>query len=252
MKIMSFNLRFQGEWDGINAFFKRLPRVLEVINNEKADIIGFQEVTDDMRLTLREMLTDYITVGCGRNDDYHGEAMLIAYRKDVFELISLDNVWLSETPRVPGTKYGLDHSPCPRMYTCLLLKHKDIEKPFRFINTHLDHAGKLARVLEAEQLISDISNFDELFIMTGDFNAEPTSPEIKLITEKLADIGCVDCTRNLGPTFHGFGKLTETELVKIDYIFSNFKCKNAYKVDDFPVCGQYYSDHNAVCAELDI
>ena len=252
MKIMSFNIRYHEERDGINAFFKRLTRVLDVINKEKADIIGFQEVTNEMRCVLRERLTDYITVGCGRGEDYHGEAMLIAYRKDMFELISLENIWLSETPNIPGTKYGLDHSHCPRMYTCLLLKHNDIEQPFRFINTHLDHAGKEARVLEAKQLVSAISKFKEKFIMTGDFNAEPSSPEIKLITESLSSIGGVDCSKDLGPTFHAFGTLPEHKLIKIDYIFSNFECKSAYKVEDIPICGQYYSDHNAVCAILEV
>jgi len=29
-------------------------------------------------------------------------------------------------------------------------------------------------------------------------------------------------------------------------------CKNAYRVEDFPIGGQYYSDHNAVCAEIEL
>lgn len=252
MKIMSYNLRFDGPWDGINAFSNRIPRVLETITKESPDIIGFQEVTDSMRKTMRDILTEYVTVGCGRDGDYHGEAMLIAYKKDLFELIEVKNVWLSETPTVPGTKYGVDHSGCPRMYTSILLKHNDIAKPFRFINTHLDHEGEKARVLEAEQLCADIDKYEENFILTGDFNATPNTPEINLITDKLKHRGCVDCTKELGPTFHAFGKLTEEEQVKIDYIFTDGKCKNAYRVQDIPVNGQYYSDHNAVCAEIEL
>ena len=252
MKIMSFNLRFDGPWDGINAFSNRIPRVLETIEKESPDIIGFQEVTDPMRKTMRESLKGYTTIGCGRNADYHGEAMLIGFKTELFELISVENVWLSETPKVPGTKYGLDHSGCPRMYTSILLKHNNIEKPFRFINTHLDHEGAQARALEATQLCNDISKYEEKFVLTGDFNAEPTEPEIKLITEKLSHRGCVDCTRELGPTFHNFGRLPAEKQVKIDYIFTDGICKNAYRVQDIPINGQYYSDHNAVCAEIEI
>ncbi len=252
MKIMSFNLRFDGPQDGINSFSNRIPRVIETIEKESPDIIGFQEVTDPMRKTMRENLKGYTTIGCGRNGDYHGEAMLIGFKTELFELISVENVWLSETPSVPGTKYGLDHSPCPRMYTSILLKHNDIEKPFRFINTHLDHTGTQARVLESSQLCNDIAKYEERFILTGDFNALPNTPEINQITEKLSHRGCIDCTRDLGPTFHEFGKLSPEKQVKIDYIFTDGICKKAYRVEDIPVNGQYYSDHNAVCAEISL
>ena len=252
MKVMSFNLRFDNPGDGINAFSCRIPRILDTIQKESPDIIGFQEVTDPMRTTMREILEGYTTVGCGRDANYHGEAMLIAFKTELFELIEVKNVWLSETPSVPGTKYGFDHSGCPRMYTSILLKHNEIEKPFRFINTHLDHEGEIARVLESKQLCRDLSEYKENFILTGDFNATPHTPEIALITDSLKERGCIDCTKDLGPTFHNFGKLTQDKQVKIDYIFTDGVCKNAYRVEDFPIGGQYYSDHNAVCAEIEL
>lgn len=252
MKIMSFNLRFDGPWDGINSFTNRIPRVLDTIEKESPDIIGFQEVTDSMRKTMRDSLTEYITIGCGRDSHYHDEAMLIAYKKDLFELIEVKNVWLSETPNIPGSKYGLDHSGCPRMYTAILLKHDDIKEPFWFINTHLDHEGAQARALESAQLCNDISRLNGKFILTGDFNATPNAPEIIHVTQMLSSRGCIDCTRDLGPTFHSFGALPPEQQVKIDYIFTDGVCKNAYRVEDFPVNGQYYSDHNAVCAEIEI
>ena len=252
MKFMSFNLRYDNEGDGINAFSKRISRVLETIEKESPDVIGFQEVLDSMRKTIRESLKGYTTVGCGRDANYHGEAMFIAFKTDDFELIDVKNVWLSETPNVPGTKYGFDHSGCPRMYTSILLKHDKVDKPFRFINTHLDHEGAKARVLEAEQLCRDLDTYKEKFVLTGDFNATPETPEIKLITEKLSHRGCVDCTANLGPTFHDFGRRPAERCIKIDYIFTDGICKNAYRVEDFPVDGQYYSDHNAVVAEIEL
>ena len=252
MKFMSFNLRYDNTNDGLNAFSNRISRVLQVISKENPMVIGFQEVTDSMRKTIRENLKDYTTIGCGRDKNYHGESMFIAFKTDVFELIEVKNVWLSETPNIPGSKYGIDHSGCPRMYCSILLKHDELDKPFRFINTHLDHEGAKARVLEAEQLCHDLSEYPEKFVLTGDFNATPDTPEIKLITTNLSDRGCVDCTKDLGPTFHNFGRLPLERQVKIDYIFTDGICKNAYRVEDIPVNGQYYSDHNAVCAEIEL
>lgn len=252
MKIMSFNLRYDCSSDGINAFSNRISRVIDVISNESPDIVGFQEVTDGMKKTMRENLKGYTTVGCGRESDYHGESMLIAFKTELFELIEVKNLWLSETPNIPGTKYGFDHSHCPRMYTSILLKHNEMDKPFRFINTHLDHVGEKARALEATQLCNDISKYKEKFILTGDFNALPETDEIKLITQKLSNRGCIDCTQDLGPTFHNFGRLPKDKQEKIDYIFTDGVCKNAYRVEDIPVDGQFYSDHNAVVAEIEL
>ncbi len=252
LKIMSFNLRMENKGDGINYFFDRFDRITEVLDQEKPDVIGFQEVNDAMRVKLRDYLTDYTIQGCGRGRDYHGEAMIIAYRKDAVELISLENIWLSMTPAIPGSRYGGDQSGCPRMFTAALLKHNDIKHPFYFINTHLDHEGGMARYLGSVQLVQYISLHKENFVLTGDFNATPETPEIKVITEALAYRDAKDCTEALDGTFHGFGRIPAERQPKIDYIFSDAPCTDSYKVEDVPVEGKYYSDHNAVCAILEM
>lgn len=252
IKVMSFNLRLDCEGDGVNRFRNRIPRIKEVIDKEAPDIIGFQEVTDYMRTVMRDLLTDYTVVGCGRGADYHDEAMIIAFKTEDCELISLENKWLSSTPHIPGSRYGNDQSGCPRMYTSVLLKHKNIDTPLRFFNTHLDHVGENARYLGAMQLVQRISECQEKFIMTGDFNATPDSPEIKLITSALSYRGVVDCTEGLGPTFHGFGRLAEHEFCKIDYIFTDAKPIISYAVEDIMEDGKFYSDHNAVVSIIDL
>lgn len=248
LKFMTFNLRVECASDGINSFSNRFERVLEVIQKEKPTVVGFQEVKDGMRAMLRERLNGYTVQGCGRDADYHGESMLFAYRTDEIELIALDNIWLSPTPRVPGSTFGGDQSKYPRMLTTALLKHNNIETPFRFVNTHLDHVGQMARYLESMQLCQLLSTYPEKFVLTGDFNATPDSPEIRLITSALSYRDVVDCTLGFEGTFHDFGRLPEADRPKIDYIFTDGKCDDAYIVPDVPVEGQYYSDHNAICA----
>ena len=251
LKFMTFNLRLDVKEDGINSFTNRFQRVLDIINEEKPDVIGFQEVLDSMRTRLRDSLGGYTVQGCGRDKRYHGESMLIAYRTNDFELISLDNIWLSPTPRISGSNFGGDQSSCPRMLTTVLLKHNELETPFRFINTHLDHQGPQARYLGAMEIVQLISTYSEKFVLTGDFNALPENPEIRLITSALASRGAVDCTADLEGTFHNFGRIANSR-AKIDYIFTDAECEKAYIVEDIPVNGQYYSDHNAVCALISI
>ena len=252
IKVMSFNLRMDTEHDGINRFRNRIGRVMEVINTENPDIIGFQEVTDYMRGVMRESLKNYTVVGCGRGKDLNGEAMLIAFKHEDCELISLDNVWLSSTPKIFGSRYGGDQSGCPRMYTIARLKHKNIDTPFNFLNTHLDHEGENARYLGSMQIAQAISELNEKFVMTGDFNATPDAKEINLITDSLSYRGAIDCTEELGPTFHAFCKWPKEKWVKIDYIFTDGKCVKSYKVDDIMEDGKFYSDHNAVVAVISL
>ncbi len=252
LKFMSFNLRVDNTGDGINSFTNRFDRVVATIHQEAPCVVGFQEVTDQMRARLRDHLPGYTVQGCGREKNYHGESMLIAYRTNEVELLSLDNLWLSPTPRVAGSTFGGDQSGCPRMLTTALLKHNAWDKPFRFVNTHLDHMGANARYLGAMELVQLISGYSEKFVLTGDFNATPEAPEISLITSALATKGTVDCTAGLEGTFHNFGRYAPERRLKIDYIFTDGVCRHAYIVPDEPVNGQYYSDHFAVCAEISL
>ena len=82
-------------------------------------------------------------------------------------------------------------------------------------------------------------------------NTTEPEDEIKLITEAMGQRGTVDCTAGLGGTFHNFGRLLPDRAVKIDYIFTDACCTQSYVVEDIPVEGQYYSDHNAVCAMIE-
>ena len=244
LKVMSFNMRLDNANDGFNAFPNRRERILSFLNEEQPDIIGFQEITPTMRAWLVDSLNAYYTVGGGRNAQYADEASLIAFRKDLFSLISCDTVMLSSTPRVFGSRYdGSDQSPCPRVYTRAMLKHRDVAEPFYVYNVHTDHVGSLARLLASTQLLQDITSHDKVFFMTGDFNATPETPEIQAITA-CATRTIVDATASLGGTFHDFGR--RDVLPKIDYVFTDATVKviDAVRVNDTPSEGvPYISDH---------
>ena len=250
IKVFTFNLRIRTSDDGINKFDNRTGRILECINTYKPDLIGFQEGNAYMRAFLRDNLSDYTVVGCGRDKNYHGESAAIAFKKDAFELISLETFWLSAQPHTPGSRYGGNQSHCPRVCTSAFLKHNDCEKPFWFYNTHLDHQGADARLLGAYQVLQYISDRSEKFILTGDFNATPDAPEIKVFTEQ--DLGIKDATASLGGTFHSYGRLENRP--KIDYIFTNgeFDEAESFIVPDEPVEGVYISDHYPVCALIEM
>ena len=247
LKVMSFNMRLHCPTDGLNVFTNRRERILAFLNETCADVIGFQEVTPAMRDWLVESLPAYYTVGGGRGVNYDDEASLIAFRKDVFSLISCDSIMLSNTLRVFGSRYdGSDQSDCPRVYTRAFLKHRDIAEPFYVYNVHTDHIGQVSRMLASVQLLQDITSHDRTFFMTGDFNALPGAPEIQAITA-CKTRGIVDATAELGGTFHDFGRREVLE--KIDYVFTDASVKilEAVRVNDTPAEGTpYISDHYPV------
>ena len=92
------------------------------------------------------------------------------------------------------------------------------------------------------------------FIITGDMNALPGTPEIAAFTEyRPCGRETVDATKYIGGTFHGFGKRPPEEMSKIDYVFTDMPCDPADSllIPDEPVDGLYISDHRPVMAVVE-
>ena len=248
IKVMSFNLRLDTEKDGINYFPYRAERIRDVLKTEKPDLIGFQESREMARKFLDKVLsTEYVILGCGRKEGYVGEGCSLAYRKDRFSLVNYETRFLSPTPTVPASRYeDSDQSPCPRLYQHAELIGREQDSTLHFINTHLDHKGSSARVLEMEQILGHLSEFEGSVILVGDMNAEPDSECIRLAIEqgRLADV-----TASIPYTFHGYG---QKDLRKIDYILTNSPSDVCYAVSDEPENGVYISDHYPICAWINV
>ena len=250
--VMTFNLRNESEVDGINHLRNRKGKIMDTIANYKPDLIGFQEARDETRDWLRDTLTDYTVVGCGRLADYRGECPPLAFRKDKFMMLSSDNFWLSSTPSVPGSKYdGSDQSSCPRMCTVVTLYHIESGKKLVFLNTHTDHKGSVSRILASAQMLQYLSEKGLPSILTGDLNAVPESTEIVMLSA-AKHFPMIDATANVGGTFHGFGAYTDENAIKIDYIFTTMPVVEgeSFAVPDPHEDGIYISDHRPVMASV--
>lgn len=247
MRVITFNLRCDTPKDGANRFLYRRERVTDYIAALKADIIGFQEVTPDMLKYLRENLSEYALVGCGRDSDYLGEHNPIAYLKSEYELLQLDVSWLSPTPRAPGSRFpGQSH--CPRIVTHAVLKPFGLNAPMHAYNTHLDHVSSEARVLGARMITDKIARDGEIqpfpLVLTGDMNAEPDAPEIAVFTQSGLD----DQTRGVGVTWHGWGR---ADGARIDYVFTRGYVRLGEPEVWSPRPGEaYLSDHHPIMVAL--
>lgn len=249
MKFVTFNLRCDWGQDGANCFVYRQPLILKTLAQEKPDVICFQEVLPHMAVWLKQNLTEYYVVGCGRGKKLDDEQMSVAFRRDSYNLIQMNTFWMSETPLVPGSRYQ-EQSDCPRTCTEVVLAESETGRVFRVLNTHLDHVGAGARRLGLTQILKYLEKA-ELFanapvILAGDFNAPPDSEEMRVFDDFP---GYTNATKGIGATYHGYMKADPPEY--IDYIFlkGGVACDRVEKWQH-EENGVYLSDHYPVCAEL--
>lgn len=253
MKIVTFNIRCDYEQDNNNNFCFRKPLIAEKLQRENPDLICFQEVLPHVAAWLKEQLTDYYVIGCGRSETLEDEQTAIAYRKDRLNLIQMETYWLSETPYTPASRYP-DQSICPRVCTEAVFEDLAAKTVLRVVNTHLDHEGPQARERGLRQILEKLesaafSPHAHLFphapvILTGDMNAEPDSAEMAVMKE----YPYTDVTKGMGITYHGYKQAKDP--CHIDYIFvRGFVCESVEKWTE-EKDGVFLSDHYPVCAVL--
>lgn len=225
VRVLSFNIRYDNPDDTPNDWASRKPLILDFIRSEQPDIMGLQEVLAHQYDALRSECTDYAAYGVGREDGkLAGEFCPVFFRKDRFAELSQGHCWLSETPSVPAK--GWD-AACERMAVWVMLRELKTQKEFLFINTHFDHMGEVAR-RESSRMILELA--DSLsggrpVILTGDFNADPSSEVVSLIVDSTNPKSMKDSryfaqsVEGDAWTFHDFGKLSTEERPLIDYIF---------------------------------
>lgn len=247
LKIVTFNLRIT-EDDGLNIWGNRVSHVVEKIKTGAPDLIGFQELTEISLNDLKQQLTDYVFVGCGRDEQMSGEMVMIAYNKNKLDLMSLDIFWFSDTPYKPGSKKEI--MTLARPCNVAVFKNQVTNKIFRVYNTHFDHMQSSIRVQSSEQLLKDLhqreKNISLPTLIMGDMNSKPQDDEMQILINNDV-IELVDLTANIAHTFHDYGKMA----IKIDYIYAT-KDIQAREAAAWTECfnGVYLSDHYPVMVNV--
>jgi endonuclease/exonuclease/phosphatase family metal-dependent hydrolase len=253
LRVMSFNIRLGVAKDGDNHWDKRKDLVVDTIRAFRADLVGTQETWHFQADHLKKNLPEFGYVGWTRQAGKEGEQCGILFRKDRFDVVESGQFWLSKTPEMKGSKSW--DSSLPRIVTWIELKDKLADgRQLRFLNTHFDHIGKVAR-LEAAKMIRESAKkyASRPVIVTGDFNCSDTSAPYKALFEGQI---LTDSFRAKYPTkqpkegtFNGF-KGTDTG-ARIDWVLHNDKFATVdAAVDKTSKDGRYPSDHFPVTAVL--
>lgn len=186
---MSFNIRYGTAPDGDNRWELRRELVLRLIRDFNPDLLGMQEVLEFQANYLRENLPAYDFHGVGRDDGKQkGEFSPILFRRTRFAVLDAGNLWLSDTPDVPGSR-GWD-ALLPRMLSWARLRDDSANgRELTIANTHFDHRGSQAR-LESARLIRRIGEANlhgQPAILTGDFNCTEDDPPYHALLAPNAD-----------------------------------------------------------------
>jgi endonuclease/exonuclease/phosphatase family metal-dependent hydrolase len=249
-KVMTYNVRCgycdennENKWDS------RKELILSTLTAEDPDLIGFQEIIPDQVAYLSSNLPIYNYFGTGHDADGKGEGCFIFYKKSVFAIDSVNSgtKWYSTTPDVPGS--GDMGDIYQRVITFAKLKQLANNKSFCFFNTHVTYIDSLQLKYNAflASMIIKYKN-GEPFILTGDFNADETSPAMGELKQSFSASLFRDTYRDIHPNdtitiFNGFSEIRDGK--KIDYIFVEgkyFKTTDAGLVNN-GINGKYPSDH---------
>lgn len=246
LKIMSYNIKLDYPKEGKNSWTNRKPFMVNQIIFYEPDVLGVQEAMPNQMKDLDSLLTDYSFVGVGRDDGKdEGEYSAIFYKKSDLEVVKSSTFWLSQTP--DKVSMGWD-AVCNRVCTYALFQHKKTKETFWVFNTHFDHVGEVARQKSATLILERISTLNTKnypVLLMGDFNLEPDSKPIQIITSTLDDSKNI-AKLAFGPegTFNGF-HFDKTVKRRIDYIFVT---KSSILVKKYAVLSdnwdlKYPSDH---------
>jgi endonuclease/exonuclease/phosphatase family metal-dependent hydrolase len=255
IKVMTFNIRFDNPFDGINAWDRRKVFVTETLQEITPDIIGMQEVLAQQAAYLKEKLPGYAYLGAGRDDGLTaGEYSPVFYKQDRFKVIDWGTLWLTETPYDTGS-IGWD-AAMPRI--CTWVKFQDLlsGQDLFFLNTHFDHVGETARKESARLIVDFIQQHanDLKVILTGDFNCTPEDEPYQILVNEYGGLKDVCAHSEFAEscaegTFNGFAHHSHPG--RIDMIFTKgFRELSDYQVIKAMKEGMYISDHWPVMATL--
>ena len=252
IKVISYNIRcgVNPGQDGENNWEYRKQASINMINDEKPTIFGLQEALPPHLEYLKEQLPQYASYGIARDDGKtEGEYMTIYYLKDEVELLDCGTFWLSETPETPSM--GWD-AACKRTCTWAKMRMKRSGKEFAYLNTHLDHVGKVAQreglALMMKRASEIVPDGMPVFV-TADFNCVTSDPIFEPIKAVMKDARETAPQTDRRATFNGW-KPNATAV--IDHIFYRGAEPKSFRVlCDKNYGAPYISDHYPVVLEAE-
>ncbi|MHC1729825.1 MAG: endonuclease/exonuclease/phosphatase family protein [Syntrophobacteraceae bacterium] len=251
MLIMTFNLRFQNDFDGDNGWESRKELVVGLISRYSPTILGTQEGTVGQLRYLQKHLSGYELYAPQRYWDEDCQYCSLFFRSGELRAVDGGEFWLSETPDIHRSLAW--DSAFPRMLSFGFFEDAVVGRRICAAVTHLDNIGAEARKQQARIICEWFSRQDCPLVLAGDFNDHPGSAVHGL----LLNNGLLDTWQVLGKredesgmTYHKFQGIPQ--FFRMDWIFVSpeLSVVDAQVVYDCSPTGRYPSDHFPYMAQV--
>ena len=276
LAVCTYNVRYKnsGDTDAGNGWNTRRTYLINFVNFQQPDLLGVQEALPAQMTDLRSGLTDYGSIGVGRNDgDNSGEYSAIFYRKERMVLLDNGDFWLSDTPYKPSKGFPSKGGSTQYYRICTWGKFFDkaTGTVIFYFNTHmdLDETNRQQSYYLIKQKIQELASTTAPIIISGDYNAVQTGDSYKLfynsgfLYDSFHRTKQKFMTNGTCPGFNaGTYSTVSGELRRIDHIFVT----RAFNVEHYGVLNpcyystsgtatyyeRAYSDHSPVIAKLSL
>ena len=233
LRVMTYNIHV-----GVGTDKKLdLQRIADVINAEKPDLVGLQEVDRGVKRTegkdeIAELAAmTRMNFAFAPNLDYQGGKYGVAI--------------LSRLP-IKNTVHRMFENKREAERRGMLKVEIELEgKTVNFVTTHLDYQFEDGRLFETEQLLKFLEGVKGPLIVVADLNDTPAGSAYKLMDTVFDDAWSASRTKG-----DGFSYPADKPLKRIDHIFyrtgGRLRAKKAWVVQTLA------SDHVPVVAELEV
>lgn len=172
---LSGNLRgwSSPDQDGEHAWHYRAPLYASLLEERSPHLIGFQEFHDSNRDDLEPALP-FHACALGRQCGT-GEYVPVFWDARRFRSVRAESFWLNKWRDIKAVGWDAQHE---RAVTCVELEDLTTGGNLLVVNTHLDHAGEMARVRGAGLILDFLEDWPQgiPIILMGDFNSSPYRP----------------------------------------------------------------------------
>ena len=169
MKVMTFNIKHIIYEDILWLWKKRYKKAVDLIKEEKADIVGLQEITRKSKRFIEKNFPDYYIIGESRHSKRLSNEYNLLMINKKYNLISYKTYSLSDNIHKLGTMTKDDNYP----RICVVAHIKDKNNSFMIVNTHLDNSdtNNKKRLLNIyKNIVKDELQENEYVILVGDYN----------------------------------------------------------------------------------
>lgn len=239
IKVMSYNIHIASPPSIKPDFsFTDLDAIADVINREKPDLVGLQEVD---KFTIRSGKQSHQAKDLGEKTGMFYHFADAVDRSDGVQGVAI----LSKYPikKVESIKLPVPEGAKGETRSIALAIVEIAGKEVLFASTHLDHLSDDTRSFQIDQILKELNKHKNLpIIFTGDLNMKPEN----IVFNKFTDY--LETSENKLPTHPSVKPKNIIDYILFNKVFfKHFSVERFYTVDE-----KYASDHLPLVADIKI